>query len=556
MKLICRLRAVVPKAVAVVAGLAASVVAVPTTARGQSAIIYGSLGNFDISNDTGRICHGFEVELEGLTPFQVPYSFTAQRYGAPSVISYATGVRVRWASPFDADRQQWVERTLPHTVPWFPGQCYQWNPATYQDSGCEHFGVGATANPTRARARWLCEDSSNPGVLVPVDPPTAVPMPNYYVAPPARAGDPPQLIVEVDAPEPAEAPSLYGDAQWMRVFVTQLPYEVTLDELMADNPAVVPMDPAQLESDYSIIQDEPVAGGNGRRRRKQNRGDLLPTTRSVVRRIELYEFTGDYDPVTHEAMCADLTCAAPAADEIGGLISMQMSAAIVQSDSVTVTKTGNGNVESDDKRISCGNKCVAPYNAGTLVTLRAKAASGSVFSGWTGACTGLALTCTVNATGHVDVGASFSAAPSGGGGGGGGGTATVLPDIQVSGSASTGKPAPGAEFSYTFQVKNGGSASASAVVFNDVLPAELPPPSYSRAVTSDGSACNATSSAGGALTVSCALGPMAAGTQKSITIFVVAPPTSSTFVNTGTATSGSGDKDLGNNSKSVSVSVR
>ena len=37
----------------------------PGAAHAQSAIIYGSLGNFDISNDTGRVCHGFEVEADG-----------------------------------------------------------------------------------------------------------------------------------------------------------------------------------------------------------------------------------------------------------------------------------------------------------------------------------------------------------------------------------------------------------------------------------------------------------------------------------------------------------
>ncbi|MGE3706350.1 MAG: hypothetical protein AB7I13_13825, partial [Vicinamibacterales bacterium] len=35
---------------------------VPVVAQAQSAIIYGSLSNFDISNDTGKVCHGFEVK--------------------------------------------------------------------------------------------------------------------------------------------------------------------------------------------------------------------------------------------------------------------------------------------------------------------------------------------------------------------------------------------------------------------------------------------------------------------------------------------------------------
>jgi len=406
------------------AGLAVAILAAPTIARAQSAIIYGSLGNFDISNDTGKVCHGFEVELDGLRPADAPYSFSANRYGVPQVIPTATGIAVRWATTYDAASGTWADRTVQHTVPWFSGQCYQWTgPATYTNSGCEHFGVGAFANPTAAQSHWLCEDPAQPGVLVPDNPPTAVPFASYFVAPPAAVGNPPQIVVEVQAPEPAEVVGQFGDAQWVRFFVTQLPVEVTLDQLVADNPAVVPGDPAQLEANYAIMQDEPPAGGNGKRKRHRHQVNLLPTTRSVVRRIETWEFTGQYDAITHEALCADGLCNAPAADEIGNLISTQMTVALVQSDSVTVTKggTGAGNVDSADKRIACGNKCVAPYDNGQLVTLTAKSASGSTFGGWSGACAGLGATCTVSAVGHVDVGAIFTAAVSGGGSGGGGG---------------------------------------------------------------------------------------------------------------------------------------
>jgi hypothetical protein len=169
------------------AAFSLALLAAPVTVRAQSAIIYGSLGNFDISNDTGQICHGFEIEIGGVTPADVPGGFSAERYGAPSIVPYAGGTNVRWASPYDAGSQSFVERTLPHTVSWFPGQCYQWNPATYQDSGCEHFGSWTNANATHVTARWLCEDNANPGVLVPNDPPTAIPMPNYFVVPPVVA---------------------------------------------------------------------------------------------------------------------------------------------------------------------------------------------------------------------------------------------------------------------------------------------------------------------------------------------------------------------------------
>ena len=408
------------------AALSLTLLAAPVAVRAQSAIIYGQLSNFDISNDTGQICHGFEIEIGGVTPADVPGGFSAERYGVPSVVPYATGTNVRWESPYNAGSQSFVERTLPHTVPWFPGQCYQWNPATYQDSGCEHFGSWTYGNATHVTARWLCEDSANPGVLVPNDPPTAVPFASYYVVPPVQAavGDPPQLEVQIDAPEPAEAPELYGDAQWMRVFVTQLPHEVALEDLVADNPAVVPMEAAQLEIDWSITQQEPVCGGghgggggcqNRGRGQKHGSGNIDPTTRAIVRRIELYAFTGAYDPTTNEALCADPTCSAPSEGEVGELISTQMTAANVQSNSVDVTKAGNGSVDSDDSLIKCGNKCVASYDEGTQVTLTATPGSNAVFTGWLGACTGTAPTCAVPANGHVQVYATFVS--SGGGGG-------------------------------------------------------------------------------------------------------------------------------------------
>lgn len=399
-----------------VAGSILALALAPAIGLAQSAIIYGSISNFDISNDTDRVCHGFEVELDGLSPANVPYFFTAQRYGTPTLTATASGVAVRWQSSYDALTGSWAQRTLPHSVAWFPGQCYQWNPATYEDSGCEHFGVGVNANPTHARSRWLCEDSTHPGSLLAIDPPTAVPMPVYYVVPPAAANNPPELVVEVEAPEPAESPELYGDAQWTVVYERALPRTLILDELVADNPAVVPMDLTQLEADYQVLQDEPGSGSTGRSRHR-HQGGIDPTTRAIVRRIETYQFTGAYDPLTHEALCADGLCDFPGPGEIGELLSVQMTAANVQPDAVVVAVSGNGDVDSSDRLISCGSRCAQSYSAGALVTLTTKARSGNSFSGWSGACNGTQSTCTVRASGIVNVGANFVATPSGGGGG-------------------------------------------------------------------------------------------------------------------------------------------
>lgn len=393
-------------------------------ASAQSAIIYGSLSNFDISNDTGHVCHGFEIKMDGVQVSQYSGSFTANRYGTPAVAPTPTGIAVTWKSPQDPVTGAWQTRTLPHTVPWFSGQCYQWVAGTYENGGCEHFGTYTNVNPAKVTSRWLCEDSVQPSSLVAVDPPTAVPYATYWVVPPVQPNNPPQLVAEIAAPEPAEAPSLYGDAQWTRVYVAELDRALTLDELMADN-VVVPGDLAQLESDYQILQDEPASGGNGRRRRHRNQGSIAPTTRAVIRRIEVYAFTGQYDPVTHEALCADLLCNVPAPEEIGELLDVQMTAANVQPDALLVTKTGNGTVESTDRLLACGNKCVQPYTANTVVTLTTKAGSDSTFTGWTGACAGTG-TCTVTVNGAVNVGATFTLIPRTGGGGGGGGSTFSL----------------------------------------------------------------------------------------------------------------------------------
>ena len=47
----------------------------------------------------------------------------------------------------------------------------------------------------------------------------------------------------------------------------------------------------------------------------------------------------------------------------------QMAAANVGVPSITIAKSGNGNIASADRVISCGNKCSAAYSAGTLVSL-------------------------------------------------------------------------------------------------------------------------------------------------------------------------------------------
>ena len=83
--------------------------------------------------------------------------------------------------------------------------------------------------------------------------------------------------------------------------------------------------------------------------------------------------------------------------------------ALAQTFKLTVTKsgTGSGNVSDNSNTINCGATCSAEYAPNTVVTLAAGADVGSVFVGWTGACTGANSGCTVTMTAATTVDAQF-----------------------------------------------------------------------------------------------------------------------------------------------------
>jgi hypothetical protein len=76
---------------------------------------------------------------------------------------------------------------------------------------------------------------------------------------------------------------------------------------------------------------------------------------------------------------------------------------------LTVALAGNGagTISSDTGGILCGTACSASYLYGTMVTLTASPQTGSMFSGWTGACSGTG-SCVVSMTQAQSVSASFT----------------------------------------------------------------------------------------------------------------------------------------------------
>lgn len=79
---------------------------------------------------------------------------------------------------------------------------------------------------------------------------------------------------------------------------------------------------------------------------------------------------------------------------------------------VAKTGTGKGTVTSTPSGITCGSTCQKTYKVPTSVTLTATASKGSTFTGWSGACTGTAATCTLSIASATNVGANFASATS------------------------------------------------------------------------------------------------------------------------------------------------
>lgn len=94
-----------------------------------------------------------------------------------------------------------------------------------------------------------------------------------------------------------------------------------------------------------------------------------------------------------------------------GSKSIQVSPqAVDQTLNVATAGNGSGTVSSSPAGVDCGTTCSHAYSFGTVVTLTEAAASGSVFAGWSGACSGTGG-CSVTMNQARSVTATFTAKP-------------------------------------------------------------------------------------------------------------------------------------------------
>ena len=300
----------------------------PLSASAQTT--FGALSNFDVVNDTGGDCHGFEIELDGISSQDVTYTFGApyERYGDPEIVNSPDSqgnprVFVRYKSTWDPSTQRFVQATPVAPSPFTATDghaCYLGGPiGNYETSGCEHFGIGTLGNPTSTSYRWLKADPNQPGGLQAFGSNVSIPAPVWSVIPPAVPQQPPVIRAAL----PAVPPVVYefGEAQWVKVFKTEAPEKAELQHLLTDDPNV-PQEQAEVEIEWVLLQPSVNGGEN----ELENEAPLGAGNESVTRRYEFYKYTGAYDPETHEAQPIMLPHDIPQADQIGDYIGAQMAA--------------------------------------------------------------------------------------------------------------------------------------------------------------------------------------------------------------------------------------
>lgn len=303
---------------------------VGATAVAQQVTTYGTLSNFDCVNDTDHECHGFEIELEDVFDTDVVYTFGApyERYGDPIVIRTPIGCIIRYASAYDSANHAWLA-TTPKAIAPYPAtmghQCWSMGDPNYPNSGCEHFGISTTRNPTRTTYRWLVENPIDPQSLTPLGSSVSIPAPVWNVIPqppPDPNLPPPPPIVVAVLPAPPLPPgngSQWGEAIWEKVYVMESPAPVALDDLVLGGAGVPDPDLDAPEIEWQLLQSAP-AGEAGPHEESENGGEVGEGAEAVSRRYEFYKYTGPYDPENHEAMCDDpLDAKCGPADPVTGL---------------------------------------------------------------------------------------------------------------------------------------------------------------------------------------------------------------------------------------------
>jgi hypothetical protein len=138
---------------------------------------------------------------------------------------------------------------------------------------------------------------SKGGVMLPA------PVWNVVQPAPPLPGQPaaaPVVAARIEAPEPINQ-AQFGEAIWVKVFTTELPDPIELEDLVADNQKVKG---AVTEVEWQLLQKDPGNANSGVLEKGYG-VPIGPAAASILRRYEFFKFSGMYKAIDHEATFAD-----------------------------------------------------------------------------------------------------------------------------------------------------------------------------------------------------------------------------------------------------------
>ena len=305
---------------------------------------YGQLSNFDVVNDTGETCYGFEIEIDDVQSKDIGYTYDYNHYGTPKIrednsvpAHPKVFIRYEGANPMG----YYGPVTTGFTNPAAPGaikptdghRCT--NPSV--NEGCEHFGVGVYKSFSAVKYHWLVKNAGGqvdlgPAVNVgapvwtyqppvfnvaPVIEPNPLPNLPPIVKVPGVVNVPAQVVAAIPAPVvPIPPAKEYGEPSWVKVIktTTHSAKPVALEDLVGDDKDSDGHDdwtngePDEVESEWYLLQANNK--GDGKKDKLEGDPDEMGDGSEIVtRRYEFYAYAAgnaSIDGENGEAKCDEV----------------------------------------------------------------------------------------------------------------------------------------------------------------------------------------------------------------------------------------------------------